>query len=206
MAQNLDAGNNCRLEAFNLVRHWHIKQQAIHTITNLEFVLERFKVNVRRPHFNGITQYLIYKADDRGIPGSLIEICLFQIAFINNLKCCIILQGIDGICPDPEATFDLPLNGLRGGKNRLYVQAAQRLQRFQSLWVEQATGGHLNSLGGLPQWQELLLDQDTRRKQGDRVRLNLERLKGREFKPVFLCQPLQSGLFRRQVCLGFRRG
>ena len=67
-------------------------------------------MNVRRPHFNGITQYLIYKADDRGIPGSLVEICLFQIAFINNLKGCIILQGINGICPDPEATFDLPLN------------------------------------------------------------------------------------------------
>ena len=206
MAQNLDAGNDRRLEPLDLVGHRDVKQQAIHAVTNLEFVLEGLEVNVRGSHSNGITQHLVDKADDRGVPGGLVEIRVFRFAFIKDLKRCIILQGVDGIGPHPEAAFDLPLNGLRGGKNRRYTQTAQRLQRFQSLWVEQAAGGHLNSLGGLPKRQELLLDQDTRREQGDRVLLNLKRLKGREFKPVFLCQPLQSGPFRRQVCLGFRRG
>src|SRR4030095_10343590 len=69
MAQNLDAGNDRRLEAFHLRRHGNLLQNTVDAIADAQFVFKRFEVNVRGAQIDGVAQDLVDEADDRRVLG-----------------------------------------------------------------------------------------------------------------------------------------
>ena len=106
VAENFDAGNDRGLKAFDAGGNGDSLEDAVHTVTDAEFVLERFDVNVRRAEFDGVLEHLVDEADDRGVFRGGIEIAVVFV--LDDLKGGFLVEFIKGIGATPRCFLISP--------------------------------------------------------------------------------------------------
>ena len=195
VAQNLDAREDGRLELLQLRRHGDVLQNAVNAVTNLEFLLERFQVNVRRAQFNGIAQDLIDEPDDRGVLRGGIKVVAVLGIVIDDLQRFFLAEGVDGVGADAETLLHLALDDFGGGQDGLEVQAGDGLAGVESLGGEEAADGDFHGAVDALEREDFLLKQQARGEQGEQLAIRLDVLERGEGQAVFMGEPAQDGLF-----------
>src|ERR1051325_9458596 len=64
---DLDAGNDCRLVALQLGRHWRLVQNAIDAVADAQFIFRRLEMNVRRTVLVRFPNDLVDELDDASL-------------------------------------------------------------------------------------------------------------------------------------------
>src|SRR5262249_15519516 len=103
MTENFYAGNDRRLEPLDLRRNRNVLQYAVDAVTNPQFILKGFKVNVRSAEFDRVLQHLIDEADDRRILRRRVEVRVFLGMLIDNLERSFFPERVDRIGADPQS-------------------------------------------------------------------------------------------------------
>ena len=204
MAENLDARHDGRLEALNLRRHRHVLQDAVYAVTNPELRLERLKVNVRGPQLDRVPQHLVDEADDRGVLSRAVQVGVLFAVLIHHRKRRILPQGAQRVCPHAQPLLHLPLDGFARSQHRFEGQTGHGLERIQPLGCEQPAGRHFHAAVDAPQRQQLLLQQEPRGKQREKLAIRLDILQRRVSQIIFLRQPPEHVrlLLQRLLCPG----
>ena len=119
MAQNFDARNDRGLEPLDLRGHRHFLQHAVDAITDAQFVLERFEMNVRGAQFDRVLQDLVDETDDRGVSSAASSRLVSSSGiFIHDLEAGFLVERVDGVRADAETLFHFALDGFAGGEDR----------------------------------------------------------------------------------------
>ncbi len=156
VAENLDPGNNRRLEPLDLRRHRHVLQHAVNPVANAELLLERLQMDVRSPQLDRIPQHLVDEADDGRLLRGGVQVGVLLVALIHHHEGRFLVQRAQRIRAHPQPLFHFPLDGFTGGQHRLERQPGQGLERIQPLRCEQAAGGHFHGAIAAPQRQQPL--------------------------------------------------
>jgi hypothetical protein len=205
MAQNFYAGNDGRLKLLQLRRHGHFLQLAVNAITDFEFVLERFEMDVGCAQFNRVLQNLVDEADDRSLVlRAFVEIVALGI-FIYDLNAFFFFQRADGVRADAEPFFDFALDRLGGRENRLEVQAGQSFQRVESLRGEKPAGGDFDVAVHALERKQFLLQQNARGKKGKKLTIRLHVFERRVAEAVFRRQPAENFFLALDLRLGAKQ-
>ena len=169
-------------------------------------VLERFEVDVRRPQLDRVAQHLVDEADDRGVLRRAVQVGVLLAVLIHHRKRRILPQRPQRVGPHAQPLLHLPLDGFARSQHRLEVQAGHGLERIQPLGGEQPAGGHFHAAVDSPQRQQLLLQQEPRGKQRQKLAIQLDILQRRVSEIIFLRQPPQHVRLLRQQASVLRTG
>ncbi len=112
----------------------------------------------------------------------------------DDLKPLLLLQHVERVRTDTEIFFDLTLQGLAGGEDRLEPRRREGFQDIQPRLRKQSAHGHLDMAVLLPQRQQLLLEQDARGKATQHRAVQLDILERCVCQAVFLREPLEHVL------------
>ena len=179
--------------------HGNFLKFAVNTVTNFEFVLERFEVDVGGAQFNRVLQNLIDEANDgRLVFRAVVEIVAFGI-FVDDGDAFFFFQRADGVSTDTEIFFNFALDGFADCENRLEVKTSQGFQRVKTLRGKKAAGGDFNGTVVAFERKQFFLQQDARRKKRKQLTIRLDVFERREAEAVFGRKPAENFLLAREL-------
>ena len=205
MAQNLDARNDGGLKALDLRRHGDFLQHAVNAVTDAEFLLERFEMNVRSAQLDGVGKDLVDEFDDGSVLGGGLQVGIFIAALVHDQQRCVFVQCVNGIGPDAQPGLHFAADGFGRGQDGLDFQAGQGLEGVQALRGEKAAGGDLNDAVEALQGKQFFLGQDAGGKEGKEFAVRLDVVQRGENQMIFIGQPAEDvvlGLHQFGLALG----
>src|SRR2546423_368268 len=89
-------------------------------------------MNIRRPQINRVLQHLVNKADDRGIFGCRVEICILITPFIDDLKRSLFAQRIGS---DGEPERDCRARFCASKAESCFASTIRSSNSFTAFWL-----------------------------------------------------------------------
>jgi len=159
VAENFDTRNDGRLKPFDLRRHRDFLQHAVNPVTNPQLVLKRFEMNIRGAQINGVAQHLIDEANDRSVFGRGVEVGVFGVLILDDLKRRLLAQRVDGVRAHAQSLFHFPLDRFRGREDGLEAQPRHRFESVKPVSREEAAGRYFDASVHPTQRKQLVLEE-----------------------------------------------
>jgi hypothetical protein len=148
-AEDFDTGDDGGLEAFDTGGDRDILEHAVDAVADAEFVLEGFYVDIGGAEGDGVTEDLVYEADDGGIFGGFVEVGFRILVFGEDLEAFFLFEEVECVGADAEVFFDFALEGFGGGEDGQEFQAGEGAEAIEARGSEEPATGDLDRIAFL---------------------------------------------------------